>query len=266
MTTEKLYLAWQDQKNRNWWPIGILTHDDDQKYRFRYTRGAEILKEKGIFKTFAGMRDLDLVYESKDLFPLFSNRVIQETRPEYKRYLNWLDSFVDTHDPLTFLSITEGIKVSDNLEVFSCPQEKIKGRYEAFFLVHGLRYLTESSIERINQLQKGERLYLIYDMQNDYDDKAVALRTNDPADIVGYCPRYLSREILDLFDKTNNVKVTVERINHEAPLHVRLLCRITARWPEDFVPCSDEKFRPIVDDLEKEIETASKDNETIKHK
>ena len=44
---EKLYLAWQDPYNRNWWPIGMLTYAHDDDYRFFYTKGAEKLKEMG---------------------------------------------------------------------------------------------------------------------------------------------------------------------------------------------------------------------------
>ena len=186
---EKLYLAWQDPYNRNWWPIGMLTYAHDDDYRFFYTKGAEKLKEMGVFEPFGGMKDLDVVYESKHLFPLFRNRLMSVSRPEYDRYLGWLGSAVNEKNPLTMLAMTEGIRGTDTLEVFRCPNKNTKGKYEVVFLSHGVSYLTKSSIERINNLQKGDQLYLIFDMQNMYDDTAMALRTDDPVEIVGYCPR-----------------------------------------------------------------------------
>ena len=260
MGKEKLYLAWQDPINRNWWPIGMLTYAHDSNYRFYYTKGAKKLKEMGNFEPFGSMKDLDSVYESDHLFPIFTNRMLSDSRPEYKRHLDWLGSTVDGNDPLTILAMTEGIRGTDTLEVFRCPRENAKGKYEVVFLSHGLRYLTESAINRINNLHKGDQLYLMYDMQNAYDRMAMALRTDDPVEIVGYCPRYLSPDFLALLGKhrTNDVKVFVERINPEAPLNLRLLCKIVTSWPEGFIPCSDEKYEPIVDSLDKEIQNASK--------
>lgn len=257
---EKLYLAWQDPQNRNWWPVGMLTYAHDDNYRFFYTKGAEKLKEMGIFEPFGGMKDLDIVYESEHLFSIFTNRMLSDSRPEYKRHLAWLGSAVDENDPLTMLAMTEGIRGTDTLEVFRCPSENAKGEYEVVFLSHGLRYLTESAINRINNLHKGDQLYLIFDMQNAYDEKAMALRTGDPVEIVGYCPRYLSSDFLGLLNnhRINEVKVSVERVNVEAPLHLRLVCKIVAPWRKGFIPCSDEKYQPIVKNLGEEIHNASK--------
>ncbi|MFC2013598.1 HIRAN domain-containing protein [Chloroflexota bacterium] len=260
MNTEKLYLAWQDSQNRNWWPVGMLTHTQNNSYRFFYTKGAERLKEMGAFETFGSMKDLNAVYESEHLFPIFKNRMTSTSRPEYKRYLEWLGSTVNDLDPLSILAMTEGIRGTDNLEVFSCPKESEKGVFEIVFFSHGLRYLTQSAIDRIGTLQKGDQLYLMFDMQNMYDEKALAIRTSDPVEIVGYCPRYLSRDFLELLTKTGNdkVKVAVERVNHEAPLHLKLVCKIITSWPDDFLPCSDEKYQPVVENLDSEIQKASK--------
>ena len=265
MYEEKLYLAWQDPNNRNWWPIGILTYGRNRNYRFFYTKGAEKLAEMGIFKTFGSMSDLNAIYESEDLFPLFTNRMMPISRPEYKRHLDWLGSAVNDKRPLTLLAMTEGIKGTDNLEVFKCPKENVKGKYEVMFLAHALRYLTQSAIDRINELYKGDQLYLVFDMQNMYDDKAMALRTDDPVEIVGYCPRYLSRDFLNLLTKygTNDVKVTVEKVNPQAPLHLRLVCKIVASWPKKFIPCSDEKYEPIVKEVQKASKTLAVFNKSL---
>ncbi len=66
-----------------WRPVvGELQHDDDL-YRFWYTSGAR----KPGFRPFAQMEQLDQVYESETLFPLFANRLLSESRPEYEAYL-----------------------------------------------------------------------------------------------------------------------------------------------------------------------------------
>ena len=81
-----LFVIWQDRESRRWHPVGRLTKND-REYRFEYTNGAS---EAPSFTPFAGMRELDRVFVSDTLFPLFANRVIAASRPEYPRVMRWL--------------------------------------------------------------------------------------------------------------------------------------------------------------------------------
>ena len=137
----------------------------------------------------------------KDLFPLFRNRLLSNSRPEYKEYVKWLGINNDEESPLDILAMTEGIRATDTLEVFKYPTPNSKGEYEVDFFSHGLRYVSKRVLERVNHLKKGERLFLAFDMQNEYDAKAMALRTDDPVEFVGYCPRYLAPDFLKLLEK-----------------------------------------------------------------
>jgi hypothetical protein len=246
MTVKKLYLAWEDPIDRKWLPVGRLTIDDNNIYRFVYTKGAESSRN---FVTLARMDQLDEVYTSETLFPLFSNRLLSDSRPEYKDYMEWLDIKESEYDPLTMLAITEGIKGTDTFEVFQCPKPNAEGKYEVKFFSHGLRYLPSHAIERVNSFHNGDRLFILPDIQNSYDPMALGLRTDDPVEWVGYCPRYLSPDFYELLEKTRtmDIKVSVERINVDAPLHLRLLCKMVAPWPEGFEPCSGEEFKPLVE-------------------
>jgi len=244
METKKLYLAWQDPRNRSWYPVGILTMDEKHTYRFVYTKG--VMSSEN-FVPFGRMRDFYSVYESKDLFPLFSNRLLSDSRPEYKKHLKWLDVIDDDYKVWAMLAMTEGIRATDTLEVFKCPTPNSKGEYEVDFFSHGLRHVAKRVSERVNNLNKGERLFLAYDMQNMYDPTAMALRTADPVEFIGYCPRYLSRDFKELLYKNDpmDVVLTVERVNEDAPLNLRLLCKLISPWPKDFQPCSDDTFKPL---------------------
>jgi hypothetical protein len=256
MTVNELYLAWEDPIDRKWLPVGRLTIDENNIYRFVYTKGAESSRN---FVPFARMNQLDRVYASETLFPLFSNRLLLASRPEYKNYLKWLDVKEDEYDPLTMLAITEGIRGTDTFEVFQLPKPNDEGKYEVKFLSHGLRHLPRHVIERVDNLRKGDRLFIMPDIQNKHDPMALGLRTDDPVEMVGYCPRYLSPDFYELLEKTTamDIKVSVERINADAPLNLRLLCKIVTPWPEGFEPCSDEKFKPLVE-YNYELERLSK--------
>jgi hypothetical protein len=239
MEMTDLYVAWRDPDNRRWFPVGRLSFDGEV-YRFVYTKGA--LQSSG-FLPFARMEDLAASYESRELFPLFANRLLSKKRPEYPDFLQWVDVPAGQDDPLTLLARTEGIRETDTLAVFPCPERGADNTYRVQFFSHGLRYLSAGSIERVHNLQPGERLFLMVDPQNPYDPWAVALRTGDPIALVGFCPRYFVQTFRVLLERRDvKVEVVVERVNLDAPTQLRLLCRLTAPWPEDFHPCAEEQY------------------------
>ena len=242
-----LYVAWEDPHSRVWFPVGKLSVEG-KIYRFVYTKGATRSK---IFIPFGSMRDLHEVYKSPDLFPLFSNRLISKKRQEYQDFLRWLDLREDEADPLVILARTEGVRETDSLTVFPCPEPDPEGKYVVHFFSHGVRHLLDEARVRIAKLYAGERLYLMPDPQNPFDACAIALRTDDPASIVGYCPRYISRDFLAvLANNPDAVQVQVKRVNTEAPIQLRLLCTLTAKWPEKFKPCSSEDFAELASEAE----------------
>lgn len=238
-----LYIAWQDPEARDWFPVGRLTFDGEV-YRFVYTQGA---KQSPNFLPFGRMTELDAVYESVELFPLFANRLLPVTRPEYRKFLDWLNVQEHEADPIALLSRSEGLRETDSLTVFPCPEKDAEGKLQIHFFSHGIRYLEDRAIQLIKNLDQGQRLYLMPDPLNPHHRYAIALRTSDPATIVGYCPRYLARDFLYMLSETSpdDIELTVERVNREAPIQLRLLCKLSARWPQDFEPCSDELYQPL---------------------
>jgi len=245
--TNAVFVAWRsgEPDKGRWSPVGKLERVDDI-YRFCYTKGAQTLEG---FEPFPGMPDLETVYESEELLPIFTNRILSTSRPEYEAYLMW-GGFDPGNppDPLALLSVTEGIRQTDYLEVFPCPAPDAHGCFLTKFFLHGLRWFP-STIERISRLQPGDKLGLMIDINNTYDPFAVALRTTDRTDraLIGYIPRYLARDVhmLCACCDPESIEVTVQRVNPGAPLQMRLLCRMNAGWPPDFEPCSGEEFQPI---------------------
>ena len=242
-----LYLAWQDPQSREWLTVGKLTVEG-KIYRFVYTKGAT---RSSNFIPFGSLQPLHEVYKSPNLFPLFTNRLISSKRPEYADFLRWLDLREDEADPLVILARTEGVRETDSLTVFPCPEPDPEGKYVVHFFSHGVRHLLDEARVRIAKLYAGERLYLMPDPQNPFDSWAIALRTGDPASIVGYCPRYISRDFLEvLANNPDAVQVQVKRVNTDAPIQLRLLCTLTAKWPEKFKPCSSEDFAELASGAE----------------
>ena len=243
-----LFVAWRPPMpdQTGWRPVGRLEHDGDL-YRFWYTHGAQ----KPGFRPFAQMEQLDQVYESEELFPVFANRLLSESRPEYEAYLRWsgFDGFdIDNPpDPILILGVTEGIRQTDAIEVFPCPVPLAGGCYFNKFFLHGIRWLPDAVLQRIGQLEENERLKLMLDLQNDHDTQAVAVRTETERMQIGYVPRYLAHDVWHLVECCNIdfIELYVDRVNQDAPLQNRVLCRMHACWPDEFQPCSSEDFAPI---------------------
>lgn len=250
--TNALFVAWRsgDAAHGRWGPVGRLEHEA-AGYRFVYTRGAQTLKG---FKSFPGMPDLATVYESDALFPLFANRLLARSRPEYQAYLGW-SGFEpdDPPDPIAILGVTEGRRVTDSVELFPCPQPDADGCYINKFFLHGVRWIDAKGLDRISRLNAGDPLTLLPEPANNYDPDAVVVLAAGTSEGVkiGYVPRYLARDVSELFSTCvpDLVRVTVERINQSAPLQQRVLCRMNACWPETFQPCGRDEFQPIVSEL-----------------
>jgi len=240
---KKVFLAWQDPQTRRWLPVGQLSWEADE-FKFVYTRGAESSKQ---FVPFGRMTDLHAVYVAKELFPLFSNRLLPKSRPEYGDFLGWLGLGPEAADDLELLSRSGGARATDQLQVFPCPEPTPDNRYVVEFFSRGIRHLLDETRERIAGLEPGERLFLMQDIQNPADPMALMMRTGDPVLLLGYCPRFYSAEFSKLIELVGHEKleVRVAGVNPGAPMQLRLRCRLSAPWPPGFAPCNQDVFAPL---------------------
>jgi hypothetical protein len=247
MTT--LFLAWRSSRTRTWYTVGRLTTNG--LYRFVYTRGAEEAERYGGFTAIPGFPDREQVYESEALFPLFSNRLLPRSRPDYPEWVEWLSLPEHDDDPVALLARSGGQRATDNFEVYPAPERRSDGGYHVHFFAHGLRHFPPSSVARAARLRPGEPLLLMHDFQNLVDPRALMLRTAEieAGDIhsVGFCPRYLLSDVLELLEQSpDSAKVAVERVNPPpAPTQFRLLCNLTLQWPTNFEPFSGSEHQPI---------------------
>ena len=241
-----LFVARRSTSEDGWAPIGRLDYDGDV-YRFCYTHGARSMRD---FLPFPGMENLEFVYESKELFPIFANRLFPRSRPQYRDVLRWIGSPDEMPDPIMILGITEGIRQTDSYEVFPCPVPRTDGCYVNRFFLHGLRHMTVDAVVRVEKLQKDQPLEIIRDEENPSDANAAAVVMRDPTIHIGYVPRYLAADVWRLHEACGYMpELSVERVNSDAPLQQRLLCKMRACWPDGFKPCSDDSFQPIPENV-----------------
>jgi HIRAN domain len=240
-----LFLSWRDPITDAWFPIGKLTHDG-RLYHFVYIQGAIEAHQKADFQPIISFPDFYLTYGSPELFPLFNNRLLRSSRPDYPDFIQWLNLPKDKNDPIAILSRSGGKRETDTFEVFPSPELSYDGNYHIHFFVHGQRHLPIETQQHLYQLRPGQPLSLLHDAQNPYDSRALLIRTDD-LHLVGYCPRYLTQDFFELvINNPDQVKTTIERINPPpTPVQFRFLCSLTAKWNSDFQPFSAPIYTPI---------------------
>jgi hypothetical protein len=221
-----VYLAWQAPDTREWHVVGML-RQRQQEYTFNYTVGAQASSK---FIPFSGMEDVEKTYVSTDLFPLFKNRLLSKRRPEYPRFIEWLGLANEDVSPINVLGRSGALRGTDHLQMFKRIEIKNDGSFEHIFFAHGLSHLPASASERVSNLTKGEQLYLCLDCQNPFDGNAVLILANNPAEIVGYCPRYIAKYINEfLRSDSSSVTIYVEALSKNAPSNYRLMCQLKGK-------------------------------------
>lgn len=239
-----VYLAWQSPDTRDWHVVGALTQTP-KGYEFHYTKGA-IAAGKS-FIPFSGMEDLNKSYLSAELFPLFHNRLLSSKRPEYPSFIKWLGLSEEEATPVNILARSGALRGTDQLQMFRRIHVNRTGEFEHFFFLHGLSHLNKSAQKRVDSLEIGERLFLCLDCQNIHDEQAVIIRADRPAEIVGYCPRYLAKDINILLSISTMVNVTVEKITKDAPTSYQLMCKVSGKLKNNF---SSEQPLPIPEEYQ----------------
>ncbi len=246
MTT--LFLAWQDTvKSRSWYAIGRLDADSKKnKYQFSYIHGAKKAQKEVGMRPLESFPDLHKKYESDKLFPLFQNRILSSSREEFEEYIKWLGLNPATADPLEILAISEGRRLTDNLEVFPLIRREQDGSFHCLFFLHGWHHICDCAHKKIENLAAGQPLRVSIELNNPVTGLAVQLSTPD-YHMVGWSPRYLVIDLVRLINKGyQNIQAKVIKINPDpAPTQQRILVEISGKCPADFQPMSSEDFQDI---------------------
>jgi hypothetical protein len=253
MTLSKtLFLAWQDkEKTRRWFPVGRLDANRAlSRYQFRYVHGAEEANSEMGFAPLDDFPDFYQVYESSELFPLFQNRVLGESRKDFADYLKWLDLEPKSADPVEILAVNGGYRATDSFEVFPKIDRQRDGSFVCRFFLHGSRHVNSFAQKRIEELRAGERLSVALELTNPATAFAVQIQTLD-YHMIGWSPRYLVADLAHaLASAPGSYEAAVIRINPApAPSKQRLLIEFRGRWPANYQPMSGPEFEPLGADL-----------------
>lgn len=239
-----LFVAWRDPESGSIHPIGELIRTlrpDGEHYSFAYLELAERLPG---FEPLPGLPDLHRCYRANRLFPVFANRVMPRTRPEFDLLARSVDLAGDA-DPFEVLARSGGRRATDRIEVFLPPERTPDGHSCVLFFVRGIRHI-EGASDAVARLHPGDRLVLVDDPTNAFNTRALVLRASDGHQ-VGWIPDYLVGHVHELHQlNRREPNVTVEHVNDATVAgHIRLLCRLAAPWPDGYEPFSDAAFHTL---------------------
>lgn len=251
---KSLFLAWQapkdSQKSRAWFPIGRLDAEiEDSRIascRFRYTGGAERANKEVGFEPLVSFPDFNADYHSDKLFPLFHNRVLSPKRPDFSEYIEWLGLTEKEADPISIMSVSQGIRLTDNLQTFPKIQPKADGSFQLRFFAHGLRYLNQTSKETVSRLKPGEKLRIMIEVNNPATRLAVTLHAEDYT-MIGWAPRYLVDDLVTCIPNAPKIEAMVVKVNHgHAPPNQSVLVEYSGKAPTDHELMSSPDLTPLV--------------------
>ena len=247
MSERTLFLAWQDSRSRQWFPVGRLDADTSRSmFRFRYTGGAERAQLEGGFSLAADFPELKGDYRSSVLFPLFGNRIMPTERPDFADYVQILD-LPARADPVEILAVDGGSHVTDAFEVFPKLEKGTDGNFRCRFFLHGWRYVNPTAQVRLDRVAVDDRLHVTLELSNPVARVAVQLQTLD-YHVIGWAPRYLVKDLMMAMAESPGTCVAhVMRVNPlPAPSQQRLLIELAGNWGRH-EPMTDRDFQPLVE-------------------
>ncbi len=219
-TIRRLLVVWQDPASRRFIRIGRLDELEDGRFAFRYLDEPRPQN----FSPLVQFPYFDAIYASDSLPAFFSNRVMSRRRESYGNFREWLGLTAEGQDtPIEVLARTGGPRATDTFHIVDDPHQ-LNGQRVSRFFASGVRYI-EGADERLAHMEAGHRLALRTEPDNPANKRALLIDA-DANTPVGYVPDWLVNDVHELLDSGNQLELIAERVNPNAPAHLRLLCRL----------------------------------------
>ena len=229
----RLAVTWQHPGTRRTTAVGLLTHVDSA-YRFCYLRSAGAVEG---FQPFLGFPDLERRYEAPALFPLFAQRVMRRSRPDFARHRRALRLEEDASD-WSILGRSQGKREGDGMCVFPEPNVDEAGVTSSTFFVIGLsdRMRQDPRVEpALLRLAVGDRLRLLDDRTTVEDARALLVVEGTGVALAWLPGPLLSH--LDTISSSGAPELTVVGTNGaDVPPACRLLVMLRGLAPVGYRP------------------------------
>lgn len=206
----------------------------DASYVFSYLRSASDVEG---FQPFIGFPDLGQRYEAPTLFPLFAQRVMRSSRPDFERYREALRLEPGASD-WSILGRSQGQREGDGIRVFPEPEVDQHGRTTSTFFVSGLRHRMQQDpqVEQaLAALTPGGRLVLVDEPTNPEDAQAV-LVAEHPGVALAWIPSVLLPYVRTVRSSAPPTLTVAGTNGRDVPPSYRLLVKLDGTVPEGYRP------------------------------
>lgn len=210
---EELLLIWKAPVSRRRFIIGKLSKNENTYY-FKYTNPELEDAKKDGFNYFPGFNDLDKEYTSNTLFTNIATRLPNPLRPDYLEILNSYNLETDS-TKMEILKATKGRLLTDNFEFVPPFDRNNKIEFDIAGTKH---YLLEKNIRE--NLKINDNLKLEHEPDNKEDQYAIKVlyECEDKMVLLGYVPRYYSRELTNLLSKGVKYSAKIESLKLESDI------------------------------------------------
>lgn len=210
----KLWMIWKEPISRRRFIIGELSMEDD-RYYFKYINPElEAAKEKG-FNYFPGFNNLNETYSSNTLFTNIDTRLPNPSRPDYLEILNLYD-LKSGSTKMEILKATKGRLLTDNFEFVQPFDRNNKVEFDIAGTSH---HLVEENVR--NTLRVNDNLFLEQEPSNPEDQYAIKVlyEFNNKMVLLGYVPRYYSKDLSELLQKGIKYSAKIESLKLESEIN-----------------------------------------------
>ena len=207
-----VYLIWKDPKTRRQYIIGQLSKNG--KYEFEYGFEVEEALKRG-FELLISFDDINKKYSSDKLFPPFRSRVPDRRRKGIDSIL--VKYGLNHYNEYELLKKSGGRLPIDSMEFIDPIFDNGEDPIERVFYIAGARHYIGCDGENCNgsiNLKKYDSLKLNLEPENEHDNYAVKI-CDSKDNLIGYIPRYYSKQIFDLLSQNLKYELEVYEVNKE---------------------------------------------------
>ncbi|AYD39290.1 DNA-binding protein [Clostridium fermenticellae] len=221
-----LYVIWKDPESRRQYVIGELSEDKSGKYEFCYCHEIDDARENG-FELLISFDDVSKRYISNRLFPPFASRLPDRKRKDIGNILRKYS--MTEYDEYSLLKRSGGALPIDNIKFIEPILQIPKDGLEKTFCIAGVRHWASCGGEecfKFNNVHENDDLRLELEPANVHDKYAVKVMDNSI--LIGYIPRYYSKELSYLINSGFSYKCVISKVqkNHECDECIQVSLKI----------------------------------------
>lgn len=204
-----LYLIWKSEKTRRQYIVGQLSKNG--QYEFQYVKEVNEAIDAG-FTPLVPFEELEKIYKSDELFPVFSARLPDRKRKDIEMILKKYG--LKEYDSYELLKMSGARLPIDNLQ-FIDPILDYDKEFERRFYMAGVRHYLGCDGDKCNEaleLTRGDEVFLREEPENMYDSFAIRIE-NANGLLLGYVPRYYSQAFCRMMAKGRKINCHIANVD-----------------------------------------------------